>query len=122
MKKIRVAVIGYGHIGKYVVKALDDTGDLELVGIVEQKKSLHDCRKQLPEIFFTDDIANIKGVDIAILCLPSVLVPDAAKMILNSGVGTVDCFDRYGDDLLAVKKNLHKVSVENKVVSISAAG
>ena len=122
MKKIRVAVIGYGHIGKYVVKALDDAGDLELVGIVEQKKSLHDCRKQLPEIFFTNDIANIKGVDIAILCLPSVLVPDAAKMILKSGVGTVDCFDRYGDDLLVVKKDLHKVSVANKVVSISAAG
>ena len=47
MKKIRVAVIGYGHIGKYVVKALDEAGDLELVGIVEQKKSLNEFKKNI---------------------------------------------------------------------------
>lgn len=122
MKKIGVAIVGYGQIGKYVVKALAEADDLELVGIVEQNKSLEVCQKQLPDTFFTDDIANIKGVDIAILCLPSVIIPAAAIGILKSGIGTVDCFDMYGDDLLAVKKELHEISVENRVVSISAAG
>jgi diaminopimelate dehydrogenase len=122
MKKNRVAIVGYGHVGKYVVNALAEAADLELVGIVEQNKPLEVCRKQLPDTFFTDDIAKIKGVDIAILCLPSVMIPEVAKEILKSGIGTVDCFDMYGDDLLTVKKDLHKISVENRVVSISAAG
>ena len=36
MDKIKVAVVGYGNIGKYVVEALQVAPDFELVGIVRR--------------------------------------------------------------------------------------
>ena len=36
MKKIKVAIVGYGNIGKYALQALEVTNDMELVGIVSQ--------------------------------------------------------------------------------------
>ena len=121
MKKIGVAIIGFGNIGKSAVKAVQDAGDMELKGIVEISSCLDDCRQHLPEVLCTEDICNIKDVDIAVLCLPSVLVPKVAISTLNLGIGTVDCFDMHGDDLLALKKELQGYSVENQVVSVSAA-
>ncbi len=122
VKKIGIAVVGYGKLGRFAAKALENTKDLELRGIVEIGSRLEKCRQLLPDVLITDDIANIENVDIAILCLPSTLTLEIACSILQLGIGTVDCFDMYGDDLLALKDDLHQVSVENQVVSISAAG
>ena len=122
MKKIGVAIVGFGNIGKSAVKAVQDTADMELKGIVEISSCLDDCCQHLPEVLCTEDIGNIKDVDIAILCLPSVLVPKVAVSTLKLGIGTVDCFDMHGDDLLALKRDLQEHSVENQVVSVSAAG
>lgn len=123
VKKIGVAIVGYGKLGKFAIKALKNANDLELRGVVEINNSrLDDCRNRLPNVLCTDDITKIENVDIAVLCLPSTLVPELASSILNLGIGTVDSFDMYGDDLLALKKDLHNLSVENQVVSVSAAG
>ena len=36
MDKIKVAVVGYGNIGKYVVEALETAPDFEIAGIVRR--------------------------------------------------------------------------------------
>ena len=36
MKKIRVAIVGYGNIGKYALQALEAAPDMELVGVVRR--------------------------------------------------------------------------------------
>jgi len=122
LKKIGIAVVGYGKLGRFAIKALEGVSDLELLGVVETARRLDKCRKLLPDVFVTDDISKIEGVDIAILCIPSTLITEVAGSILKFGIGTVDCFDMYGDDLVEVKKKLHKLSLEHQVVSVSAAG
>lgn len=122
MKKTGVVIVGFGNIGQSAVKALEEANDLELLGVIERTECLEVCRKQLPEVLFTDSIDKISGVDIAILCLPSMLVPEMATSLLQKGISTVDCFDMHGDDLIKLKAQLQQVSIENGAVSISAAG
>lgn len=122
MKTIGVAVIGFGNIGQSAVKALEVAKDMQLVGIVEMAERLEECRKMLPGVPFEDDISKLDNVDIAVLCLPSLMVPDSAVKILKAGISTVDCYDIHGAELLELKKNLHGISTDNRVVSISSAG
>lgn len=122
MRKIGIAVVGFGNIGKSAVKAVEDANDMELQGVVEMGACLEEGRKQLPGVPFEDDINKLDNVDIAVLCLPSLLVPEMAATILQAGISSVDCYDIHGTELLALKKNLHEASIANNVVSISAAG
>ncbi len=122
MKNTGVAIVGFGNIGQYAVKALQETENMELKGVVEISDRLEYGRQILPDVLFAEDISKIDDVDIAILCLPSLMVPDVASNILKQGINTVDCFDMHGDDLVALKARLHALSVKNEVVSISAAG
>ena len=36
MSKTKVAIIGYGNIGKYTLQAIEASGDMECVGIVRR--------------------------------------------------------------------------------------
>ena len=36
MKKIRVAIVGYGNIGKYALEALEAAPDMEVAGVVRR--------------------------------------------------------------------------------------
>ncbi len=122
MKKIGVAIIGFGNIGQFAVKALQVAKDMELKGVVETSERLEDGRKLLPGVPFEDDICKLDNIDIAILCLPSLRVPKLASIILKSGISTVDCYDIHGAELIELKNRLHEHSTANGAVSISAAG
>lgn len=122
MGKIGVAVIGSGNVGGFVLKALTDTDDMALQGIVETEEMLPFLAKAYPGVPITADIAELAGVDVAILCLPSSLVPDIAPRILGRGIGTVDAFDIHGKEIMNLKQRLHIASVENNAVSITGAG
>ena len=40
MAKIKVAIVGYGNIGRYSIQAVKAAADMELVGVVRRKESL----------------------------------------------------------------------------------
>ena len=42
MKKIRVAIVGYGNIGKYALEALEAAPDMEVAGVVRRNGNV-DC-------------------------------------------------------------------------------
>jgi diaminopimelate dehydrogenase len=122
MKKTGVAVVGFGNVGQYAVKALQQADDLQLKGIIERSDRLELGRKILPDMVFEEEIEKIEGVDIAVLCVPSLMVSEVASRILKCGISTVDCFDIHGDEVVDLKNKLHPLSVANNVVSLSAAG
>lgn len=40
MSKLRVAVVGYGNIGKYAIEALRVADDMEIAGVVRRNASV----------------------------------------------------------------------------------
>ena len=46
MKKIRVAIVGYGNIGRYALEALLASSDMELAGFV-RRYGAADCPAEL---------------------------------------------------------------------------
>ncbi len=119
MKKIRVAVVGYGNIGHYVLDALREAPDFELAGVVRRDPSR--VPAELGNIPVVADIAALSGVDVAILCTPSRKVEEYASRILAQGINTVDSFDIH-TDIPGVYERLGKIAEAHGKVSVLSAG
>ena len=122
MSKIRVAVVGYGNIGKYSVEAIRKSTDMELAGVVRRQSSCKDIPAELKDILIVSDIQDFGKVDIALLCCPTRSVPEFANQYLKLGINTVDSYDIHGESLWNLRQQLDATSKKHKTVSILSAG
>ena len=117
---IKVAIVGFGNVGKYVLDAVLEAKDMELVGVV----SKHLCNNkpiELSNINIVDNIEKLGKVDVAILSTASRKVEENAISVLKKGINTIDSFDIH-TDIYKLKIALDKVAKENNAVSIISAG
>lgn len=115
----RVAVVGYGNIGRYAVHAVTEAPDMQLAGIVRRDPSQRDDIPQ--DIPVVGDVSEIDGVEAALLCGPTRSIPDVATRCLQRGINTVDSYDIHGD-LADLRLSLDPVAKENGVVALVSAG
>ncbi len=120
MEKIKVAVVGYGNIGKYAMEAVQTAQDMELVGVV--RRSATNNPTELNDVKVVTNIDELGKVDVAILCGPSRSVPATALEMAKKGIRTVDSFDIHGQELLKHYKDLNGACQSNNTVSIISAG
>lgn len=113
---IKIAIVGYGNIGRSVLAAARNARDMEIAGIVRRAKAPVEGGYRVET-----HIEELGKVDVALLCLPSRQVPDAAEACLLAGVSTVDSFDIHGE-IPAVRARLAAAAKAGKAVSILSAG
>ncbi|MBQ0063124.1 MAG: diaminopimelate dehydrogenase [Prevotella sp.] len=119
MKKIRVAVVGYGNIGHYTLDTLQVTPDMEVAGIVRRHVAEgEDTVKGCPVV---SDIRRLKDVDVAILATPTRSCLEYAKQILPLGINTVDSFDIH-TSILDYRRRLMALNKKTNTVSVISAG
>ena len=120
MKKIRVAVVGYGNIGQYTLQALEAAPDFEVAGIV-RRQGAKEKPLELEQYDVVSDIAELHDVDVAILALPTRECPTYAKRYLAMGINTVDSFDIHSG-IVNYRAELMPVCKEHDRVSVISAG
>lgn len=118
----KVAIIGYGNIGKYAVEAVHAAPDMHLVGIVDpyigEKTPLKPAAQPL---LFADSVGGLGNVDVALLCIPTRTVPEIAIDLLQKGINTVDSYDIHGQ-LAELNEQLDAVCKANDTVAVNSAG
>ena len=119
-KKIKVAIVGYGNIGKYALQALQEAPDMEVAGVV-RRKGAENCPKELAEYKVVKDIDELGHVDVAILATPTRSVEEYAVQYLAKGINTVDSFDIHGQ-IVDLRRSLDKAAKQGGAVSIISAG
>lgn len=118
--KRKIAIIGYGNIGKYAVQAVQAAKDLELVGVV--RRTITEPKpSELANVPVVTSIEQLDGVEVAILCTPTRQVAEYAKACLKLGINTVDSFDIHSD-IVDLRHELDAVAKEHHRVSIISAG
>lgn len=126
---LKVAIVGYGNIGKYALDALMLAQDMECVGVVRRNpaeglncaESKGTTEEQARDIPVSADISDFGKVDVAILSTPSRKVQENAEKYLKMGISTVDSFDIH-TGIWDLRCALDKVAKENGVASIISAG
>ncbi len=101
---IRVAILGYGNIGRAAEAAVNAAPDMELAGIYHHYDSLEDMQ-----------------ADVALVCTPTREVEVFAKRLIEKGICTVDSFDIH-TQIYALRQSLTVMNKANNAVSIISAG
>jgi len=117
---IKVAIVGYGNIGRFALEAVEAAGDMECAGIIRRNPS----KEGFPELSkykVVSDIDELGKVDVAILATPSRKVEENAVKYLSKGICTVDSFDIH-TGIWDLKSSLDPVAKENGAASIISAG
>ena len=112
---MKIALVGYGNIGRAVIAAAENAHDVEVVGIVRRAPGA------VGNYTVATNIDDLPPFDVALLCTPSRMVPDWAESLLSRGICTVDSFDIHGD-IPAVRKRLDIAAKSGGAVSILSAG
>ncbi|MDD5951057.1 MAG: diaminopimelate dehydrogenase [Bacteroidales bacterium] len=120
MEKIRVAVVGYGNIGKYTLEAIEASSDMECAGVVRRSGSAEGIA-ELQNLKVVSDIRELGKVDVAVLATPSRKVKENALKYLEMGINTVDSFDIHSD-IVSLRNELDPVAKAGGAVSIISAG
>ena len=120
MGKIRVAVVGYGNIGRYALQALQVASDMEIAGVVRRNGD-ENKPAELADYAVVKDIKELGKVDVAILATPTRSVEKFALEMLAQGINTVDSFDIH-TKIVDLRRSLDAAAKKNGAVSIIAAG
>lgn len=119
MKKNRIAIVGYGNIGKAVLEAVKASPDFEVAGVV--RRSLDNVPAELLNIPVVTSIDDLDSVDVALLCTPTRKVPEYATEILAKGIHTVDSYDIHSE-IWNLRQTLMPIALQNNAVAIISAG
>lgn len=101
---IKVAILGYGNIGRAAEEAINAAPDMELAGI-----------------YHHNDCLDCIDADVVLLCTPTREVQKFATVLAARGICTVDSFDIHGQ-IWSLRSALDPVCQTNKSVSIISAG
>ena len=101
---MKVAILGYGNIGRAAEQAVNAASDLELAGI-----------------YHHNDCLDCIDADVVLLCTPTREVQKFAAVLAARGICTVDSFDIHGQ-IGALRSNLDPVCQAHHSVSIISAG
>lgn len=119
-KKIRIAVVGYGNIGKYLIEAIPQTPDCEIAGVV-RRSIPSTLPHELQNIPVVTSIQDLEDVDVAILSLPTRMIQESASEILALGIATVDSFDIH-TGITSLRRHLSTIAKQHNTVAILSAG
>ena len=101
---IKVAILGYGNIGKAAQEAVETASDMQLAGIYHHTDCL-DCI----------------DADVVLICTPTREVAKFAAVLASRGICTVDSFDIHGQ-IWNLRSSLDAVCMAKRSVSIVSAG
>ncbi|WP_372526305.1 hypothetical protein [Piscinibacter sp.] len=123
MRRLRLAVIGWGQLGQACAAALRDSPDLALAGVVRRAESL--AVSQLRpgrDMACVSHVSELGGIDAALLCVPTEAAPGAARELLQAGLPLVECASFEGDALRDHCEDLARIAARRRVAAVVGAG
>lgn len=119
MKKMRLAIIGLGNLGRKCTEAIFADQTTELAGIVRRTVTSSGFGLSVPVV---THISELKEVDAALICVPADTVMGVAKDLLQSRIPVVECARIHGEAFLRHKSEIHRVALLHKVPAVVGAG
>jgi diaminopimelate dehydrogenase len=123
MKKVRIAVCGFGKLGRECALHLLDDATLELAGIVRRPDSL---AQRLPapfaEVPAVSHAGELRSVDAALVCVPVAFVLETAHNLLQHGIPIAECAILHGAEAAAHRAEIDRSASRHRVAAVVGAG
>ncbi len=100
MKRLQVAVVGLGKLGRACALALLDHGELALAGIVVHRPLAREALPaRLQRFWVVTHVRDLPPVDVALVCVPTEAVGAVARELLQAHIPVVECASLEGHAL-----------------------
>lgn len=124
MRPQRLAVIGFGKLGRACAQAiLEDPSQSTLAGIVRRAERTEEA---LPEPFAhvtrTAHIRELSDVDAALVCVPPTQVLATVGEVLQARIGVVECAALHGEAFAQHKQEIARLAALRKTPAVVGAG
>lgn len=98
--RVRLAIVGFGRLGRACAHAILAAPDLELVGVVRRPGAQPRLPAPLERVALAHHLRDLEPVDAALLCIPSAVATGMARELLQLRTALVECAQpiatRYG--------------------------
>ena len=125
MKRLRLAVIGFGSLGRACTEVILDapSADLELAGIVRRPETLSQALPdRLRDTPVAVHVSELRQVEVALVCVPTQCALGVATELLQRRVPVVECASLEGVAFEAHRAELDRVARHHRVAAIVGAG
>jgi len=122
-KPLRLAIVGLGKVGRACAELTALSHDLTVGAFVRRPASeaegLPDHLRHIPLL---THVGQVRGVDGALICVPTNAVTEAASQILQHGIPVVDCAILHGESFHVHKQAIHKLALHHNAPAVVGAG
>jgi len=120
--RARLAVIGFGRLGRACVEAVAADGAFELAGVVRRPDA--PARLPLPwrSVPVVTHPRDLPPLDAALLCVPPVVATGIARELLQFGVPLVECTRLEATARAKHCEAIHDAARRHRVAAIVGAG
>ncbi len=125
MKRLRLAIIGFGRLGRACADAILDApaADLELVGIVRRPETvLQALPERLRKTAAVAHVSELRQVQVALVCVPTQCVLGVATELLQWRIPVVECASLEGAAFAAHRAELDRIAGNHRVAAVVGAG
>lgn len=123
MKRLRLAIVGFGRVGRACAQVMAGSEDVVLTGIVRRPEQVNE---ELPPPFSAipraAHIGELPEVDAALICVPVNLVQGISQSFLSRRTPIVECAILHGEVFQQHHAEIHRVAFHHKVAAIVGAG
>lgn len=120
MKRLRLAVVGFGALGRTCVREVGEAGDLELAGVVQRAPDTPEVpRGEVPVAGHLRDLGQVGAV---LLCVPPDAASGVAHEILQQRLPLVECARLEGAARERHYLGLDQAARHHRVAAIVGAG
>ena len=89
MNRLRLAIVGFGRLGRACARAIAEATDVELVGVVRHENAV--LAEPFAHVPLAGHIRDLGGVHAALVCVPTAQALGVACELLQDRVPVVEC-------------------------------
>jgi diaminopimelate dehydrogenase len=122
MRPRRLAVVGWGRLGRACAAALHDAADLALAGVVRRAQRLGEPGGPPRGVACVAHVSELGAIDAALLCVPSEAATGAARELLQARMPLVECARFDGEALRRHHDEIVHLAQRHRVAAVVGAG
>ncbi|MGF7213016.1 diaminopimelate dehydrogenase [Skermanella aerolata] len=123
MKRLRMAIIGFGRIGWACGRTILGAEDLALAGLVRRPGQLGAALPpEFQDTLVTAHISELTDVDAALVCVPTDLAGEILHELAQHRMPAVDGVELHGAALRRHAEEIHRVALRHRVPVVVGAG
>lgn len=122
LRRMRLAIIGFGRLGRACAAAIAANPMFELAGVVQRDSSQRAIRGEDVQAPRVEHLRELKNVHAALICVPTSDVQAVAREVLQAKVNLVECAQVSGQLLLEHWRALDTAVAHHRVKAVVGAG